>query len=245
MTVAFYLAAAAAAKADTPKWTDVAGFIATSAGVLVTLAAVLVALFGPRWQARRLMPSMTITLEAHSMSWAVKQGDGYRNALGFYLHNETGQDTARDVEVFVSAEGKLDDGSLSIAANGEPLVFHNPLSGEQPRTVSNVPSGFNRQVRWCLVGEPTHLGQSFGRTTLPLELEYLDAVAAVYVDPSSRNDVAWMLPGVRYAVTFIITGSNFDAVYFDGIFGGKLGTNDHGQFAAYEWIEAPKQRQHA
>jgi hypothetical protein len=242
MTVVFYLAAAAA-KADSPKWTDVAGFIATSAGVLVTLAAVLVALFGPRWQATRLVPRMSVTLETHNISWGVKHGDGYRDALALYLHNETGQDTARDVEVFVSAEAKLDDGSLSIAADGEPLVFHNPLSGEQPRTVSNVPSGFNRKVRWCLVGEPTHLSQTFGRTTLPLEVNQLDAIAAVYVDPSSRDDVGWMLPGLNYAVTFIVTGSNFDAVYFDGIFGGKLDAD--GQYASYEWIEAPKQRQHA
>ena len=86
-------------QADAPKWTDVGGFIATSAGVVVTFAAVLVALFGPRWQANRSQPKLSLSVEPAGLEWTVGEVFGAQPMI-LLLHNAEGRDTAVDVEVF-------------------------------------------------------------------------------------------------------------------------------------------------
>ena len=231
-------------QADAPKWTDVGGFIATSAGVVVTFAAVLVALFGPRWQANRSQPKLSLSVEPAGLEWTVGEVFGAQPMI-LLLHNAEGRDTAVDVEVFayVTSHFKRDDGMPSghVAVDSEPLVFENPLGSNPVRTASSIPSGFSRKAYWALVGQPGVIAQAFAQE--PRDAAANELLAAVAVDPYGRTEVSWMWFGRKYLVDLIVTGSNFDAVYFSGVVESVIseadGERDPGS-VGYLWTEQPR-----
>jgi hypothetical protein len=84
-------------------WWDyfVDGF--TMLAAVVTLAAVIVALFGEDLRARRRRPKLKLTVETETEAIVVK-GEGGRGVSSAYmqLYAEPGRDKAEDVEMFVS-----------------------------------------------------------------------------------------------------------------------------------------------
>lgn len=231
--------------AESPKWTDVASVIVASVGVVATLAAVLVALFGPRYHARRSRPMLSLVAHPPGMGLAVEFDDS-AEAMQLLLRNRPGQDTARDVEIFASVSAEREDGaSTEIVVEYEPLVFENPLGSNGSRTSGTVPAGFSRPVWFALVGQRQAVARAFTVDAAPEQAH--DVGAAVTIDPYVRSWMPWLEPQVNYDVKLVVTGSNFDAVTLGGRLRGEFGqepVDDSGatvKVIVFEWTEEPRQ----
>jgi hypothetical protein len=159
------------------------------------------------------------TVEPPGIESTATSSYDYADTMGIILHNADGRDTARDVEVFayVVSHPTSREWHTDLPVEMEPLVFENPLGSNMSRTVSSVPPGFYRKAWWVVVGEPAEVTKAFVADDKP---QVEDMSAAVCIDPYSRQGVPWLSTGRAYVVDLIVTGSNFDAVYFSGVFEG-------------------------
>jgi hypothetical protein len=183
-------------------WTDVGIFWATVGAAVATTAAVIVALFGPRWQERRRRPDLSLTTDPPGMSIPVESG--VAEPLRLRLTNRAGRDPARDVEVFVTASGQGTD-AVYVAAEDETLNFDDPFSDAQGCSVSTVPAGHARLVNVAVIEAVAD-----GGTNEHAQWGYLATV------PRQRMRHAALMDAIAYDVTITITGSNFDAVIYRG-----------------------------
>jgi hypothetical protein len=82
-----------------PMWTDIGIFVATGVGVIVTFAAVLVALFGPGLRRSRRRPIVTLTSPEPWIKIDLTDPDPADPAslvlMRLTLHNKRGRDTCR------------------------------------------------------------------------------------------------------------------------------------------------------
>jgi hypothetical protein len=185
-----------------PNWTDVGIFWATLGGVVVTLLAVLVALFGHRVQERRKRPRLSLSVDPVSMGVEIHSGDA--EILSLRIHNEKGRDTAREVEVFVTVFGQ--DGDIFLMAGEEvALNWDDPLGDGGGRSTATVPAGSSRRVSFAVLQHLAAVDEQ-GRA----DWAYL----AVY--PPNKVTHATLREGVPYAVTISVTGANFDALSYRG-----------------------------
>lgn len=204
--------------AEDPKWTEVAGFWATLAGVIVTFGAVMVALFGPAWHARRKAPKLSLKPEDGDITIPNESADSTFSPVRLLIHNAAGRETAHDVQVFVSVERSTSPGTTWIYAEDEPLRFDNPRR-KVAQTTATVPSGYARPVWFAVAGAASSTAQAMGKVhaaNLPHSRGVLSAVVA---NESDDSDAVVLEPNQRYNVSFVITGSNFDALYYSGVFG--------------------------
>jgi hypothetical protein len=87
--------------AEKVAWDYVTGSV-VMLGVALTLAAVLVALFGPTWRERRRRPILSLTgLDAAHEYWDSATAVDHSEAL-LLLTAQCGRDTAEDVEIHLS-----------------------------------------------------------------------------------------------------------------------------------------------
>jgi hypothetical protein len=179
-------------------WTDVGIFIATAAGVVVTLAAVLVALFGPGWDRRRRRPAITINPSWRWLSTNIGGSDRIR----LILRNKPGCDTAHDVEVFAYVTRSM-NGGFGATADQANLNFDDPEQEGPGRSTASVPPGFGREVNLAVLVEPD-------QDRHPRSVSYL----ALY--PTRLAKEARLLAAETYEVSIVATGSNFDAVSYVG-----------------------------
>jgi hypothetical protein len=213
------LLALQAGQPEEPKWTDVAGFFATSAGVAVTLIAVLVALFGPRWQTKRSRPNLRI--EAQPPGVGVPYDLDSVVGLQLLLRNDVGRDTAREVEVFASVVSHDDPDCVEdVVVEYESLVFENPVGGNTTPTSATVPAGFARPVWFALIG--TRKAASAGFVFDVDDREASDLGAAITIDPYARHGMPWLRTDRNYEAKLVVTGSNFDALTFAGTLRGAI-----------------------
>jgi hypothetical protein len=125
--------------------------------------------------------------------------------LPVLLGNDSGRDTARDVEVFVSLLPHHDGGiRLEMAEVASGL---------------SVPPGFVRPIGVAIAGPAEMIVASlFGRSKRPK----FDGVGVAFAAPTGES-VFWIWPG-NYEVLLWVTGANFDAKRYDGeleISGGR------------------------
>lgn len=177
------------------------------------------------------------------ISWPVGGAFGAQPMM-LLLHNAEGRDTARDVEVFAYVAGQItseeDMPAMHVPADTDPLVFENPLGSNPVRTIGSIPAGFSRKVYWALVGEPRPVAQAFAQD-VPNVAGVVSA--AVAVDPYGRTEVPWMDFQAAYVVDLIVTGSNFDALYFSGVFESYMSEAEDahdGGLVGYTWAKQPE-----
>lgn len=136
-------------------------------------------------------------------------------------HQRARKEPARDVEVFATVGELLGDGVWVLHASRDNLLFHSPMGGGYGNARSHVPAGFSREVFFLTFGHPdavvAGLYDDGGEPPSDPDAERL-AILATF--PARRSRAMWLKAGT-YAVTFFITGSNFDAVTYMGHF--KLG----------------------
>jgi hypothetical protein len=183
-------------------WTDVGILIATTAGVIVTGFAVLVALFGPSWRHRRTRPFLSVQADPPGMGTAVDDG---AVVMHLKLHNEASRETARDVEVLVTAYAR-DGQVLRVIAEEENLNFDNPFAEGDGRTTSTVPAGYSRRVSFAVI-ERSEQPDDRGR----IHWGFLATV------PSRQMRLSTMPDDLAYEAFVVVTGSNFDALTFRGV----------------------------
>lgn len=233
-------------------WTAEAQFWVTVMGVFVTVAAVLVALFGPQWHAARLRPQLSLKVDKTSVEWAVGSSG---SAVTFWLRlaNARGRDTARDVEVFVSTAAEVPEQESPtgvgyvIPAEDEPLLFGTPMSGRAEEQRVTVPAGHSRWLAFADAGEPGEVAAAVGADMSALmRLAWRSGVdeeqprARLRVDAPGEPVVPWLGFGVTYPVEIVVTGSNFDALRFRGEFGSRWGQDEGlGETVWCGWVAEP------
>jgi hypothetical protein len=203
-----------------PNWTDVASFIATAMGVVVTTAAVIVALFGPRWQRRHQTPVITVEIESEWTSFADWEFEGANQRLheaGVFVKSQAGRDTAHDVEIFVSAVSAEPYGSPSghhIAVERARLYFGHIEAPDSLRHLASVPAGFSRYVPLVGLGSADNL-----RVRIP-GLDALPppdpAAWSVLISDEMSIHSGWLDAGNDYLLELVVVGANFDAVTYRG-----------------------------
>lgn len=202
---------------DSPNWTEIAGLVVTTLGVVATFSAVLVALLGQRWHARRRAPKLTLTAAQEGMSipgWPSASDDiGSTAELNIFIYNEAGRDPARDVEVFVSAVGPTDDGGFYVAAERTNL-FYGRLRSGATTTIASIPPGFSRTVVLAVLGPPEAIRRMVDGLDPPSGRH--DSWAALIVE-GVRSHACWLHGDLEYRVELVIVGSNFDAVTYEGL----------------------------
>jgi hypothetical protein len=190
-----------------PAWTEIAG-------VVVTLAAVFVALFAVPIRERLKRPKLALSPGSEALGVVVGLDP---IVMTLRLHNARGRDTAREVEVFVTV---LSEGTPAtyIVAEEANLNFDDPLprvvnpggkigiaKSEPGRSTATVPSGFARNVNFAVIGiqrEGGKLGDAWG---------YL----ALY-PPRVAQDATLFFHMFSYHAWIVVTGSNFDAITYEG-----------------------------
>jgi hypothetical protein len=191
-----------------PNWTEKGIFWATVAGVTVTFSAVLVALFGRRWDESRKKPKLRLTAGPDRMASTADSPNVVVRNLS--LHNEEDRDTARDVEVFVSADARTRF-EYFIAADGDTLNFDDPLSQRSGRSTATVPPGYSRRVPFAVIIPPQSTA-----VIPPSRPLATTSWAQLAVYPRDKMGDARLYDGVVYSVRVTVTGSNFNAITYRG-----------------------------
>ena len=197
-------------------------------GVVVTFLAVLVALFGQQFHAWRRQPRLTLTPDPDSYATAVGLGGVPMNLR---LHNERGRDTARDVEIFVTVAtreiGQQGVPSMTVATDAN-LNLDDPAAEGPGRATTTVPSGHSRNVNFAVVGV---LEDEHGKLT--------DRWAYLALYPPRFAEASWLVFGVDYAATLVVTGSNFDAITYRGNLAFSETDEDGVRLRSLEWSAPP------
>jgi hypothetical protein len=239
---------------DTADWLLVAVAVLTAMG---TVGAVAVALLGPMWTERRKRPDVRLVVHGLSdradLGWQkdvdVDRPDETQDYPPVWITNEHGKLPAQDVEVFVSVGLDIGDGDGPWIgmANRDNILFDSPIRGNPTRTQTHVPPGFSREVFFLTFGHPLsiHEGLQDDGAAEPNDPNVERLVGIVCTHPPQRSSAAWFGPG-HYAVTFFITGSNFDAVTYVGHFDvGRSERESDGRSivrVSFRWVERPSRR---
>lgn len=121
-------------------WIDYVALVAAVFAALGTVGAVVVALFGPRWQARRRRPALYVRSLPPSMSQSRPRGplgnDSPATEFTVELGNRAGRDTGRDVEIFLSYARAVSPHGLAIAGDvARPSAPHAIPSPKSARSI--------------------------------------------------------------------------------------------------------------
>jgi hypothetical protein len=231
-----------------PDWTDIASFIATAVGVGATTAAVIVALFGPAWHQRRRAPVISVELEYESSSvgqWELTGVDKRLHEAGVFVKNQAGRDTARDVEVFVSAISAESYGSppgRHIAVERARLYFGHIEAPDSLRHVAPVPAGFSRYVPLIGLGDSDNLRDRLpGLDALPSPG---DTAWSLLISDEMGVHSGWLDDGIDYLLELVVVGANFDAVAYRGMLRVETATEAGDVYHGVSWpsplIRAPQ-----
>jgi hypothetical protein len=212
-------------------WVDYATFAAAAAAALATFCAALVALFGPRWQAKRSLPRVTLTTPDEIEVPLVANAKEARSGLYVDVTNQAGRDTARDVEVYIRDVPRFAPDVPEFASRNEDAPLRNinlgvPLDGSVGLARVGIPAGVTRRVALFSVGHPAAILEETGPADMAgFGDEYvashgLDqfAVAALNLCPARRNQMFWIGEGFPFGIELVVAGRNFDAARYYGAF---------------------------
>lgn len=228
---------------DAVDWVLLGVSVATA---LATLGAVAVALFGPAWRERQTRPVVRLHT-ATALRWerdadpADTEGQDYPPMS---LTNARGKAPAQGVEVFVTVGLEAGSGAYLTLAHRENLNFRSPQEGRLGAPVSHVPAGFSREFFFILFGHPQYVFECLHPDSgVELEDSHEQRVGILSLFPARRENARWLTPGA-YAVTFWVTGSNFDVVRYDGRFEVTAEERQRGAgrvlTAGFRWLLVPE-----
>jgi hypothetical protein len=171
---------------------------------VATAAAAGVALYLPRFEERRRRPRLTLSVEPERGISMILPGSS-SDVIRLRLHNACRKHMARDVEVRVVAWAETAE-QTDVAAEDEPLVVGNPFRGPHT-TMTSVAPGHSRTIALATLDWDEHPeGGGPGG--------YLCTGPRRTTDRFSR-----MVPDRLYTIYLVVTGSNFDALFFRGVLG--------------------------
>ncbi len=209
----------------TEQWEYITGTFGM-VGVVLTLGAILVALFGPSWRAKKQRPKLTLSASdvVHEFWDAETQAD---HAEGFIeLTASEGRDTADGVEIYLSIArpSPLKGLGPMRVFQGRRLCFDSFQESEDGQPQTTVPAGFVRRVPWVAVGWYRTLWNLVPKGDFPPGFPAEDEdhgydCAVVNLYKRSKRTVRALdtMFGGTYYVYLTVTGANFDALSFSGV----------------------------
>jgi hypothetical protein len=190
------------------------------ASAVATVGAVLVALFGPRWWAKRRAPKLTLEVNPDAglvYPEVPTEPDSRRTSEDvFLLANAKGRDTAREVEVFVTVSGVGTDANR-VYVQYKTLNFDSPLDGYSGRATATVPAGAERPIYFLCLGDRDAIAGAHYPSDANDE-HSKEAAASLACYPARADEITWITFGTDYGITLVLSGANFDAVIYEGQF---------------------------
>jgi len=221
-------------------------FWVSVASALITLLAVVVALFRDNFHEWRKKPKLDVAVDPEGIGFPEIYREGNMGYLRLRLSNARGRDTADEVEVWVTVETEeADDGSKQVFCESAALIFENPHDLTSAKTSGTVPAGFSRPVWFAEVGDIA----SMNRTGSLSKLYYMGGIdeqeasnAAVILVESASGRISPPLLTFPFTVnvSIVVTGRNFDAVHFAGQLSGVF-EPDEGDVpvSMFKWTRLP------
>jgi hypothetical protein len=209
---------------------SIAAAVATIVAAAGTVAAVVTALFLPRWQAAKTRPKLTLRAEYVEWERFYDGNDGRATVFDgpqLLLANEAGRETARGVELLASVY-ELSSSVSRLTEDGRPgpvKVFvdvplnHDAADGSYGRPSTNVGPGAERRANMTRMGEPAHIYDTtaappLGSDSPVFELAWCGTWATW---PERRDQLHWIESDQDYVLELLVTGDNFDAFRMRGV----------------------------
>jgi hypothetical protein len=180
---------------------DWATLVVASIAALGTVGAVLAALFLPRFEERRTRPQLTLSTEPEG-GMGMVVGSGGSEWVNLRIHNARGKRMARDVEVRVLAWTVRPDATHVVV---EDLGLVVDAAGTA--TVTTVPPGHARSVGFLVIEDVDEDQEGPG------------VFAHFRTAPPEAARLSRMEPPYEYPTYVTVTGSNFDALVYEGALG--------------------------
>jgi hypothetical protein len=189
-----------------------------------TVAAVVVALFGPLWldwvRRAKSRPSLTLRQEA-DVGWVSHVGPSTGGEIRLVLINAEDRDRAEDVEVFATA--------IEYLGENEEQFLSTPfrqlsLTMSDGKTTSTVPAGFERIVSLAVLEAPTFASPGAPANCGVWEVDHR---------PPLRGPATHLL-------RITVTGSNFNAQSYTAQLAISIGDTDADgvpMTATFRWSE--------
>jgi hypothetical protein len=174
------------------------------------------------------------------------RGQKFVGTMRLRLYNEAGRDTARDVEVFVTAHGRaVHDGEAVtlLIADEENLNFDSPIDGGPGRSTATVPSGYSRRVYFAILGSQSGIEAKLSPIMLePQDGDSGEPWGALAIYPA-RQAKAMFDASSEYYIEIVVTGSNFDALTYQGTIGFRDDSEEVQEApvptVTLQWLEGP------
>jgi len=205
------------------------GLDATEWAAWATVAAVLVALLGPvghEWYKRkRNQPDLDLKVEQYGD--VLSHMEPPARGITVALSNAASREAADNVEIFISGIGQRPDlGMLWHLAGQTPIAIGSATS-------TTVPANFSRlfAIGWI-------------RSDLS-ETELQDFAAVGWLNTSDLTQQQSFMTGFKYDIHIAVTGSNFDAKFWQGRLEVRLVDGPFDKRAVQlVWLEEPNHTGH-
>lgn len=192
-------------------WLDYVAAIGTGVGAVAAALAVIVALFGPGWRAKRKAPKLAVSADR---SVRVSTALRHVQEAEVRIRNEPGRDTAEAVEVFVTVKHE-DFQGVHFVAREESLTFDTPRPDAPGRPTASVPSGYSRPVSFALFGPAKAVAEHFPPHKYAQNPSG-ERAALSLCSVERRQFFPWLDKDDIYDVELVVTGANFDAATYRG-----------------------------
>jgi hypothetical protein len=168
------------------------------------------------------------------------------------IHNEFGRETAREVEVFVTASAKDPDSDReqrnvaaleqrSVAAIQENLNFENPLERHYGTVAATVPAGFSRRIHFAVLGSALAIQRACYQATDSPDVPAPHCVGALSLFPARNDRIGYLMPDRDYDINLVITGANIDALKYRGVVCSRIQDRTDGEpVGLIEWTDTPR-----
>jgi hypothetical protein len=137
-------------------WLDYVDAIGSGVAAIATALAVIVALFGPGWRAKRRAPKLVVSADPARAALTLR----HAQEMAVRIRNAPGRDTAEAAEVFVTVTQKSPRG-VHYVAREESLSFDTPRPDAPGRSTASVPSGYSRPVSFAVFGPAEAVAEHF------------------------------------------------------------------------------------
>ncbi len=213
-------------------FTNSLGAWATAVAAVGTLAAVAIALYRDSWRAARRRPHLDLSFaeprRASSPAGFSGGIQGYLSPVRLRVTNAPGRDTARDVEVLLSAwwDGKQPSGRWYQTLDNRPLPWADEYETGLDITRATLAPGVGRQMEFLRFGRPHDVqrvlagkvrAKDFITPVTPGEYSYASRWAFFVAPPFDGTTAHTLESHLRYRVRLLVTARDVDAVAYDAV----------------------------